>query len=477
MNPLLQTLRILSPGGVVPPGDLHKICQVAEENGCETIGLGSRQEIFLSVPAGKVPAALDGLVHTGLSIETEPGRKANIVTSYGAVGIYPATPWVMAGTCLDILEQFDYQPRLKINLTDPQQPLVPRFSGDLNFIASAYPDFWHLYVQLPGPGHNGQPWPVLIGSEDIARLCHIIEEGYFTDAGPGLSGLTERVARQFPALTTRPDSPAFSVPKLPFPEYEGFHGSGAGYWLGIFRRNYSYPLAFVQELCELALRSKIGKICLTPWKTLLIKDIQAGHLPHWEKLLGVHHICTRHAASELNWQVPDLDEEALNLKKRLVRELEELECNTGELSFAIGFRPMPVATSVVIEPEDPGNPVTFSIRHTADFTRSNARWRVFVRQVPVADLAGKLRELCVRYYASREYLQTELSPETALPAAKPLPAAQMPYQCTHCLTVYDPQAGDPAFGVPAGSPFGQLPDRYTCSLCEGLKKDFVLLSA
>ncbi len=470
----LQTIRILAKGGVISPGDLHKLCQVARENTCETLGLGCRQELFLQIPVTRVQEAIEGLVNTALPFDTVLGRKANIVTSYGAMGIHPATPWLLADTYLDILEQFDYQPRLKINLTDPQQPLIPRFSGELNFIASAYPTFWHLHMQLPAFGSIGRLWPVLVSSEEIARLCYTIEQVYFAEELTDLSSLIQRVAGQLPDLTARATTQTFSVPMLPFPAYEGFHDSGNGCWLGIFRRDYSYPLAFVEELCELALRCKIGKICLTPWKTPLIKDIRPEHRPHWEKLLGIHHISIHHAATELNWQLPDLDAEALSLKKHLVRHLEESECNTSGLSFAIGSLPMPIATSVVIEPE-PGNAGTFAIRHTADFTRSNARWRLFAKQVPANTLAGKLRELCVYYHTSAELGQAE--PQPILQDPKPAHAEHPLFQCSHCLTVYDPQLGDPGAGVPTGISFEHLPDDYMCSLCEGHKNDFVLATA
>jgi rubredoxin len=228
----------------------------------------------------------------------------------------------------------------------------------------------------------------------------------------------------------------------------------------------------VEELGELALRSKIGKICLTPWKTLLIKDIRAEQRPQWEKLLGVHHVGVHHAANELNWQLPDLDAGALELKKRLVRQLEEAECNTAGLSFAVGAPALPVATSVVIERE-PGRPATFTLRHTADFTRSNTRWRLFARQVPEADLAGKLRELCLRYHATAAAAEADAGPAT--PDPEPAHPGPVRYQCTHCLTVYDPRVGDPAAGVPVGSAFAHLPGDYGCSLCEAPKEDFALV--
>jgi rubredoxin len=162
----------------------------------------------------------------------------------------------------------------------------------------------------------------------------------------------------------------------------------------------------------------------------------------------------------------------LALKKRLVRRLEEAECNTAGLSFAIGAPGLPVATSVVIEPE-PGRPATYTIRHTADFTRSNTRWRLFARQVPEDGLAGKLRELCRLYHLSAAPGEAEAGPAT--PHPEPAPAGPARYQCPHCLTVYDPRVGDPAAGVPAGSVFAHLPNHYNCSLCEAHKADFVLV--
>lgn len=42
--------------------------------------------------------------------------------------------------------------------------------------------------------------------------------------------------------------------------------------------------------------------------------------------------------------------------------------------------------------------------------------------------------------------------------------------CTICQYVYDPAAGDPDNGVPAGTPFESVPDDWCCPLC-GAGKD------
>jgi len=42
--------------------------------------------------------------------------------------------------------------------------------------------------------------------------------------------------------------------------------------------------------------------------------------------------------------------------------------------------------------------------------------------------------------------------------------------CTICQYVYDPAAGDPDNGVPAGTPFESLPADWCCPVC-GASRD------
>lgn len=49
------------------------------------------------------------------------------------------------------------------------------------------------------------------------------------------------------------------------------------------------------------------------------------------------------------------------------------------------------------------------------------------------------------------------------------------YQCTICPYIYDPEAGDPTQGIPAGTPFADLPDNWTCPMCHHPKSDFVAI--
>jgi rubredoxin len=44
------------------------------------------------------------------------------------------------------------------------------------------------------------------------------------------------------------------------------------------------------------------------------------------------------------------------------------------------------------------------------------------------------------------------------------------YICTICQYVYDPDTGDRDNGVPAGTPFADLPKDWVCPVC-GASKD------
>ncbi len=44
------------------------------------------------------------------------------------------------------------------------------------------------------------------------------------------------------------------------------------------------------------------------------------------------------------------------------------------------------------------------------------------------------------------------------------------YECTVCGYVYEPENGDPDNNIPAGTPFEDLPEDWTCPVC-GAGKD------
>jgi len=46
------------------------------------------------------------------------------------------------------------------------------------------------------------------------------------------------------------------------------------------------------------------------------------------------------------------------------------------------------------------------------------------------------------------------------------------WQCTICGYIYDPEKGDTESGIPAGTPFEELPGDWVCPECGAPKEDF-----
>src|SRR5690625_1551783 len=56
-------------------------------------------------------------------------------------------------------------------------------------------------------------------------------------------------------------------------------------------------------------------------------------------------------------------------------------------------------------------------------------------------------------------------------------AGKNPWICLFCTFVYDPEEGDPASGIPPGTPFEDLPVDWMCPICGAAKADFRQLDA
>lgn len=472
-------VRVFIRGGVLSPGDMKQILDTAACFGNETIHFGSRQDILFPVNI-RSKAILD---HAFEAIQTEydfdGSNYQNIVSSYAAADMLPATSWLHSDTYLYILDDFDqYRTRLKINIADPRQTLVPLFTGNLNFVASPQENYWYLYLNLPELGPALQRWPALVYTFDVVRTVKALEAVYLEQPALPVEGLFRQAMAQV-KVNNRPVEEELELPRAPFPSYEGMNKmAGDKYWLGLYWRNNAYTISFLQALCDLCEETNIGKISMTPWKSFIIKGIAEKDKIKYEKLLGKHGINMRHSSLELNWHLPVLDEEALQLKRYLVRTFDQNDISTEGLTFTVKTVPMELFTSIVVEK----NPVsqyagrydlldTFQVLYCQDFNPNKRHYLTFAKDVLQEDLAPVLMKLSLLYY---EQLQEE--PEAKAPLAPP--ASKLPrqvHQCADCLTVYDASFGDPEAGIPAGQPFASLPESYVCSLCEAPKSRFQLV--
>ncbi|PHQ31057.1 rubredoxin [Leeuwenhoekiella nanhaiensis] len=468
--------RVIVKGGVLAPGELKSILEVAERNGLSTIAFGSRQDIlFLSEDQKKdfktenlevVPAHSEGV--------------ENIVSSYVSSGIFGSTAWLTADRYLYILEQFQDTPKLKINITDARQRLVPLFTGHLNFIASEHEDYWYLYLRLPH-WEEQQLYPVLIYSWDLARIALTIEK--LLREEPGNATMVFDLVIDSISLNSRTISQALQVDFQPFPYYEGMNRLASGnYWLGLYWRNNRYDIAFLKALCDLCTESQIGKISLTPFKSFIVKGIPAEDKLKWEKFLGLFGINVRHSMLELNWHVPVANDKALRLKEFLVNEFNKNDISTYGLTFGITeyLSSKYYFTSIVIEvnkaeniPADFAYRDTFNITYARDFDPNTREYVVYVQDVDQAELPGLLMELSRLYFENLGNTTRTEKPE--ITDEKPKTEVEV-YQCNACMTLYDVRYGDALQNIKPGVAFESLPEDYRCSLCEGPKDGFVKIT-
>lgn len=469
-------LRVMVKGGIFSPSELKQIVETAEVMDHSAILLGSRQDILL--PSDLSVEEINQQL-PNFNIEYVTNRKyQNIVSSYVTADILSGTPWLNGATYLYILEQFRYHPKIEINITDPRQRLVPLFTGQLNFIASEQEDYWYLYLRLPGR-EQLQCYPVWIHSWDISKLASLIEE-YWDD----LEDVDEifQLANERLELNNRNISKPLQIPFSPFPYYEGMNKMGLGqYWLGLYWRNNQYDLKFLKAVSDLCLECRIGKICLTPWKSIIIKGIPGEQKLLWEKLLGNFGINVRHSALELNWHLPVANEEALELKRFLVRNFDQNDISTYGLTFGITSGYGPYFTSIVIEKNPPPEVVqefeirpTYNVLYCEDFDPNKLDYRCYAQDVDKIELPGLLMELSRLYFSQLG----EHRSSTTAPASSESARTQIKFnafQCPDCLTVYDSRYGDESAGVVAGTPFEQVPDTYQCPLCECPKSSFKVM--
>ncbi|WP_147676588.1 rubredoxin domain-containing protein [Algibacter pacificus] len=467
----MEPYRLRINGGVLSPGELKYICEAAEGLGLDAISFGSRQDIIFPEQIDK-----DKFTQFDKIQFIKPKRDGieNIVSSYVSADILPSTSWLTSDRYLYILEQFKHNLKLRVNIIDPKQRLVPLFTGNVNFIASENEDYWYLYVRLPD-WKKTEMYPALIYSWDMDKVELAIEQ-VLQEEPETIETLFDLVNDAVETNNRTVDKP-LEVPFYPFPYYEGMNRFGDKYWLGLYWRNNRYDLTFLKDLCDLCAESKIGKICITPWKSFIVKGVPIHSKLQWEKFLGSYGINVRHSMLELNWHLPVNDIDALNLKKYLVTNFDQNDISTYGLTFGISnFESKAYHfTSVVIEknkkPELLGDFVvrdTYNLLYAKNFDPNTGEYIMHVQDVDKVELPGLLMELSKLYFK-----QLGTQNETVKPKEiKKETTQENVYQCQDCLTIYNEVYGDITQDIPPNTPFEKLEDTYQCSLCEAPKSNF-----
>jgi rubredoxin/dissimilatory sulfite reductase (desulfoviridin) alpha/beta subunit len=467
-------IRVFVKGGFLSPADLLKIMDLSRALGNRSIFFGSRQDILFPTNGADQNRLITAFKDMGIDYEVGGDQSVyqNIITSYAAVNVVDTTPWVKEDTYNVLIDSFDFRPRLKINIVDPVQSLVPLLTGELNFIASAEENYWFLYIRDPRKGTIIECWPRLIFWQDIPKICKELES-IFLELNPFTTEMLHMVLiNNNIRINYKPITQKLPLHHHPFPYYEGLNAmQNNQYWLGLYWRNNQYDIEFLSAACKMCQDTNIGKINIIPWKAFVVKGIKSGDRIRWEKLMGKFGINERHSSLELNWHLPVIDDEAWELKRFFVRELDQQDISTHGLTFTIKTkREMFYFTSIVIEQVTgaPGGE-TFNILYAKNFNPNTVTYLTYARNVRKEIIPPLLIELSKLYF--RQLNPDRESHDEVKTVTAALTAAVI-YQCSNCLTRYDERFGDSVSGVLPGTNFHSLPDEYCCHVCGSPKKYF-----
>ncbi|GAB4015573.1 rubredoxin [Spirosoma koreense] len=471
------TLKINMPAGIVSPGALQNVLSLAQEANVRTVRFGARQQLLMTVHYEDMRFLEKDLKQHQVSYEVNTEQYPNIISSYWGEDVFRTGAWLRESEYHTVLDQFDYQPRLKINLSDANQSFTPYFTGNLNFVASSDPHFWYLYIR-PKQSNAVFQWPDLIYTNDVGRLAKTIEETMLDQGQRDGEALYEAVTagRTF---ITQPALQEIELPEFSLPYYEGFNRYGQRSWLGLYRQDEQFSIPFLLDVCALCLNTRIGEICATPWKSLIIKGIEEKDRVAWSYVLGKHNINVRHAANELAWQTEDHTDEGTQLKNYVMRYLQKNDTRTFGLCFGVQTLPKSEVFGNVLIRRRPllriGQLALFSVYDlyfTENFNPNSRTYRLFEKGLFRIHVPNQIGRLCRKFNARRLQQTTEV---VGLDVSPSEPASVTPnavYQCPHCLTVYDEQYGDERLGISAGTPFKTLPAEYVCATCEAPKAEF-----
>ncbi|MEM9338239.1 MAG: rubredoxin [Bacteroidota bacterium] len=462
-------IRVFVKGGIISAGHFLQVLLAAEKLGACHICFGSRQDILLASKEKDIKILDEVFQSIRVAYEINTITHQNISSSYVALDILPGKKWLASHIYHYILDSFDYQTTLRINVVDPSQSLVPLFTGQVNFIASNQENYWYVYLRFVHI--QNAPWqmPLLVYSEDLVTIAKALETHDVLNK-PWTYQEVFRFITEEVNLNTQPVTEDLTLPETYFPYYEGIHKqTDETYWLGLYWRTNQYKIETLKAIMEHCIETEVGTVNLTPWKSFIIKGIKEKDRMGWEKLMGKFGMNLRHSSLELNWHIPALDQEALDLKFYLVRELDKQDISTYGLTFTIKTKKdITPFTSVVIEKSETSEPDIYNILYSKGFNPNLNEYNDYAREVHRSVLASLILELSLIYYENLE----ETLPK--FPKAKKINDSfhKDLFQCRHCQTVYDPEYGDPEEGIKPATNFDELPDNYKCPTCGAHVADY-----
>ena len=482
----LNTIKINFSGGIISPGDLYNLLIAAGKAGITNVKFGLRQQLLIEVPEHNLNFLTDQIKLLSILFEVDQDEYPNVISSYPAEEIFITKTWLSQGVYKDILDSMDYQPKLKINISNSNQSFTPMLTGNINWVASLNAThFWHLFIRFPKTNIIVE-WNEIVYTNDITRLSKHIEqlifdnkEAFYDNANAVGNELFNLIKKE--NYITKPAEAPANLPAFNLPYYEGLNSYQDKYWLGIYRRDELFPINFLKEVCQLCLQTKIGQLCATPWKTIIIKSIAEKDKQAWNAILSKHQINVRHAANELNFQVEDNCNEGIALKSYLLKHLHNDDTRTFGICIGIKTRKKSeVFSSIMVRKRSLftiagiGFFKVYDILCAKDFNPNERTGTIFSQGNPKFLLPEQLRRAIFSFYKYQNLHSSKSKANLIKKETHPATATiEYVYQCRHCLSIYDESIGDVQNNIAANVDFNNLPANFLCELCEAPKEDFI----
>ena len=470
--------RINIKGGMISPINMLKIIYIAKKNEIKYFHFGSRQDIIMEVSLSEKENIRKELMQydvTFLQNKNTPGNHQNITSSYLVYDILPSTFWISSGTYLDIFNSFDYVPRLRINITDPKQNLVPLLYGELNFIASKKENLWHLHINIQS-SHISAIWPGLVFTQDIPGLSFQLEMILTKNRDISIPVLISKVLKMNAFHFAETNGPV-DFPEDFFPDYEGINPmlNHDKFWAGFYWKNNRYDISFMEVVTKLSYKSNLPGICITPWKSFLIKDIRKDDLIYWNQIIGQFGINMRHSSFDLNWHLPLLSKQALRLKTFITERFNKIDIRTYGLTISILDNNEDPFTSIVIRIKPLVRLIKkisllkkYEILYARHFNSNSQSYILYKTVFSKSELIPQLVSLSREFYIKLSTPKIKLTSHVKNQEK----TVNNVHQCKNCLTVYDEKYGDPIKGIEKDTSFNLLPESYTCPTCDGPKSEY-----
>jgi len=408
-----NTIKVNFKGGIIQPKELYNILQVASKVGLLYVRFGLRQQLFFDVADEELDNAAIELEKLGINYERDDDKFPNIVSSFPAEDIFIINTWLNENLYKEIFESFNFTPRLKINISDANQSFTPLLTGNINWVtAPDEQDFWHLFIRFPKTNIVYE-WTNIVHTKDLAGMSLLIEETILQDTRRFYDNNEASGDELFEKINTdnfniKPATAPLALPPYKLPYYEGINRYNDKYWLGIYRRDELFSIAFLKEVCMLCIETECGALCSTPWKTIIIKGILEKNRKDWNYLLDKYQINVRHAANELNFQVDDNSLQALKLKHHLVKYLNDDDTRSFGVCIGIKTRRKSEVFSSILVRRKPlirigkwGFFHLYDILCAKDYNPNERTDFIFSKDNPKFVLAEQLRRSILSFYNYR----------------------------------------------------------------------------